>query len=145
MNDENHIRLYEAARNFLGKDASPSDLAPDEVGCADSVSEGEYLIKENRLSTYWLYKALRESPKWKEVFIPIPGCVIISPTGFATRKNPDGTLVIPVGHVGVIMLDGKIASNDSRDGIFRENYTVTSWNDRYVRRGGFFAKMYRPI
>lgn len=151
MNEENRIKLYEAARSFIGKDASPNDLAPDEYGCADSVSEvikaafGDYLIQKNRVSTYWLYKALRESPKWKEVHIPTPGCIVISPTGYGTRKNPDGTLAIPVGHVGIVMLNGRIASNDSRDGIFRENYSIESWRDRYVRRGGYFAKYYRPI
>ena len=39
MNDENRIRLYEAARSFIGTDASPNDLAPDELGCAETVNE----------------------------------------------------------------------------------------------------------
>ena len=43
------------------------------------------------------------------------------------------------------MLDDKIASNDSRTGKFEENYTIDSWGDRYVRRGGYFMKFYRPI
>ena len=79
MNDENRIKLYEAARSFIGRDASPNDLAPDELGCAETVNEiirealGDYLDVENRLSTYWLYKALREFQNFKEVFIPVPG------------------------------------------------------------------------
>ena len=31
-------RLYQAAVNTLGRDASPDDLADDVVGCAESVS-----------------------------------------------------------------------------------------------------------
>ena len=79
MNDENRIKLYEAPRSFIGTDASPNDLAPDELGCAETVNEiirealGEYFHADNRLSTYWLYKALRESQNFKEVFIPVPG------------------------------------------------------------------------
>lgn len=153
MNDENRIRLYEVARKFVDekRDASPNDIAPDELGCAESVNEiikaafGEYLYKGNRLSTYWLFRELRNSAGWKEVYIPSPGCIVISPTAYGSRKNPDGSLVIPNGHTGVVMLDGKIASNDSRDGIFRENYTLDSWADRYVRRGGYPMKYFRPL
>jgi len=31
--------LYETAKSFLGKDASPADEAPDEYGCAETVNE----------------------------------------------------------------------------------------------------------
>jgi hypothetical protein len=40
---------------------------------------------------------------------------VISPTGFG------GTPEVPVGHVGIVMLDGSIASNDRRTGKFNEN------------------------
>ena len=132
MYDENRIKLYEAPRSFIGTDASPNDLAPDELGCAETVNEiirealGEYLHADNRLSTYWLYKALRESQNFKEVFIPVSGLIVILPIGYGTRRNPDGTLASPNGHVGIVMLDGKIASNDSRTGKFEENYTIDS-------------------
>ena len=105
MNDENRIRLYEAARSSIGTDASPSDLAPDELGCAETVNEiikkafGNYASKENRLSTYWLYKALRESPKFKEAFIPIPGLIVISPTGYGTRRNSVNWIAVTGGHM----------------------------------------------
>ena len=153
MNDENRIRLYEIARKFVDAkaDASPRDVAPDDLACAESVNEiikeafGEHLYKGNLLSTYWLYKALRESPKWKETFIPSPGCIVISPTGYGHRKNPDGSLAIPNGHVGIVMLDGKIASNTSKTGIFEENYNLDSWANRYVRRGGYPMRYYRPL
>lgn len=151
MNEEKRIKLYETAKLYIGTDASPNDLAPDEYGCAESVNEiiraafGEYLYAGNRLSTYWLYKALKESDKWIEASIPIPGSIVISPTGYGHRRDAAGNLIIPNGHVGIVMLDGKIASNDSRDGKFRENYTIDSWADRYVVKGGYFMKMFRPV
>ena len=149
MNDENRIKLYEAARSFIGTDASPNDLAPDELGCVEMVNEiiqealGDCLDVENRLSTYWLYKALRESQNFKEVFIPVSELIVILPIGYGTRRNPDGTLASPNGHVGIVMLDSKIASNNSRTGKFEENYTIDSWAD--VKRGGYFMKFYRPV
>lgn len=83
--------------------------APDKLACADSFNEicrkafGSYLYEGNRLSTYFLRKALRESPLFRQTNIPAPGDVVISPSGFASQKNPDGSLVIPNGHVGIIM------------------------------------------
>ena len=149
--DANRIKLYETALACLGIDASPSDAAPDEFGCADTVNEiyrkafGGHFYEGNHLSTYYLYKALRSSFLFREVHIPVPGDIVISPTGFGTRKNPDGSLAIPNGHVGYVMTDGKIASNDSRTGKFEINYTTNSWADRYVRRGGYFVKYYRRV
>jgi hypothetical protein len=54
----------------------------------------------NRLSTYFLRKALKESPLFRLTNTPVPGDVVISPTDFGTRKKIDGTLSIPNGHVG---------------------------------------------
>jgi hypothetical protein len=154
MNDDNRIKLYEAAVEALNEDASPKDEAPDELACADSWNEiyknafGEYFYSGNRLSTYYLRKALRESSLFKQVYIAAPGDTIISPTGFGTRKNPDGTLVIANGHVGVFMFGGDIASNDSRSqyrGLWRINYDQDSWADRWVRRGGYPLEIYRRV
>jgi hypothetical protein len=146
MTSDNRLKLYEAAIKHLGKDASPNDLAPDELACAETVNEiirdafGNYFYSGSIVSTYYMYKALRDSSLFKEVSIPTPGDVVISPTGYATKSN-----VIPNGHVGIVMLEGKIASNDSRDGVFRENYTIDSWKERYVNRGGYILKFYRRV
>jgi hypothetical protein len=146
LTDENRLKLYEAAVKALGTDASPNDVAPDELGCAETVNElvkntfGEYInARYGITSTYWLYKALKENILFKEVFIPSPGDVVISPTGYG--KNP----AIPNGHTGIVMLGGKIASNDSRTGKFEENYTIDTWSQRYVRNGGYFMKFFRRI
>ena len=68
MNDENRIRLYEAARSFIGTDASPNDLAPDELGCAETVNEiirrafGDYLHNDNCLSPTGCIKRFASLP-----------------------------------------------------------------------------------
>lgn len=121
-------QLYGWAVSVLGKDASPNDIAPDELGCAESWNEiyklmhGEHLYKGNMLSTYWLYKALKESPKFVRVFTPQRGTTVISPT------NAHQT-----GHVGIFGEHGIIMSNNSfKDsngirGVWDENYTAASW------------------
>jgi hypothetical protein len=145
MNEANRIKLYETAYSFLDKDASPADKAPDEYACAESVNDiikaafGTAFYNGNQLSTYYLRKALRESKSFKQVFIPAPGDVVISPTGYGS--NPE----MPNGHVGIVMQGGDIASNDSRNGLFRINYTIQSWANRYVKKGGFPQEFYRPL
>jgi hypothetical protein len=152
MNDENRIKLYEAAYNALDSDASPKNQAPQELACAETVMAIERKAfpdstfkPSNTLSTYYLYKALRESPLWKQVYIPAPGDLVISPTGWGRAKNPDGSLVIKAGHTGFVMMGGDIASNDSRDGIFRINYTLDSWKARYDLRGGYPVMFFRRV
>ena len=154
MHDKNRIKLYEAAYDALDSDPSPNDEAPDELACANSFNEiykkafGEHLYQGNRLSTYFLRKALKESPLFRQTNTPAPGDVVISPTGFGTRKKIDGTLAIPNGHVGIVMFSGDIASNDSRPqyrGQWRVNYTLDSWRDRWQRRGGYPVETYRRI
>lgn len=140
----NRLRLYEAAKLSIGRDASPSDNAPDELGCAETWNEiyknafGAYLYQGNRNATYFLYKALRDSPKFKEVTDPMEGDTVISPTGYG--KNP----AMPNGHVGIVFQQG-IASNDSHTGKFEINYTLGSWKSKYVEKGLYPMKFYRPV
>lgn len=146
MNDENRIKLYEAAKNALGTDASSNDEAPDELGCADTVSHiikaafGEYFTGRNIVSTRVLYQKLRDSSEYVEARIPTPGCIVISPTGYSRQPGQ-------VGHVGIVMLDGGIASNNSfgpNKGRFTENFTNESWQQYYGAKG-FWTKYYRPV
>ena len=41
------------------------------------------------------------------------------------------------GHTGVILANNVIASNDSATGKFIKNYTLDTWAERYVNKGGF--------
>ncbi len=123
---ERREKLYATAFSFLGIDASPRDIAPDDFGCAESLNEvykaafGHPIGGD--ISTTRLYAALMASKELLEVDSPLPGDIIISPTGFVKR--------VPVGHVGIV---GKwqIMSNNSVTGKWDVYYTQQSWRARY--------------
>lgn len=130
----NREKLYDTAYSFLGRDASPRDLADDEFGCAESVNAvykaafGKEIGGD--LSTLRMYQALLNSPDFVQIDSPLFGDVIISPTTYAR---------VPVGHVGIV---GKwqVMSNDSRSGKWEANYTLQSWRLRYG-----FVKYFRCV
>lgn len=137
-------RLYLVAASSLGTDASPNDLAPDEYGCAETVNEiykktfGEHIINPG-ISTYQLYRAmLNQKNRFMKVWSPMPGDIIISPTGY-------GNGAIPNGHVGYCMANDMIASNNSFTGKFEINYSISSWKERYVIKGGYPFAVFRAL
>jgi hypothetical protein len=110
----------------IGIDASPNDLAPDELGCAETVTT---LLKQIHpqmpilTGTWSLYDYLR-NPKngWERTPVPQPECIIISPTGLGKKGTN--------GHVGFCLKDDVIASNSSHPsskGKFIKNFTVHTW------------------
>lgn len=121
-------KLYRKAKEFVGVDASPRDVAPDELGCAESVSEvvkaarGQYINNTLFISTVKMYEALVISPGFRKVSIPTPGCIIISPTANSMR----------IGHVGIVSENGKIMSNDSVRKVWLENFSLDSWKKYYA-------------
>lgn len=136
--------VYASAKNYLGHAISPQD---PELGCAEAVCNVLHAVfsdfpGENVagpiLSTAVLYQTLRTSPKFKQVLDFEPGDIIISPTGKGT--NP----AMPHGHTGIVLKYG-IASNDSATGIFRENYTIQSWVERFRKQGGYPIYSFRRI
>lgn len=125
--------IYEAAKRQLGKDASPSDRASDDVACAESVSEIIRAVFPDFpivTGTYTLWVILKDDKRFRKVTIPMPGTIIISPTGTARKQS------FP-GHVGIFGFRNTIMSNTSRTGIFEENYTLQSWIDRYQNKGTY--------
>ena len=122
---ENQKKLYDAALSFLGTDASPKDLADDEYGCAESLNQvfrkafGEWASPANILSTRILYETMLISPKFKTTLTPEEGTIIVSPTGHSTKRAP-------TGHCGIVGANGIIMSNDSRSGLWLENYNFRS-------------------
>ncbi len=124
----NRVKLYAKALTYLGVDASPSDVAPDEYGCADTVSAiilncfGP-IIKYS-VSTAELFNILDKSKHFKRVTEFRFGDIIISPTG-----KGDGRLAN--GHVGIFGEGEEIMSNSSATGNFTNNFTLTSWVERY--------------
>lgn len=144
VQESNREKLHEEALFWVGKDASPSDLAPDEFGCAESLNEihravfGSYISKKNPLSTYWMYRDLKESLVFEEVSVPLSGDVIISPTGYG---RPGST--IKNGHCGVLTDNGRILSNDSRTGKWMDTHSIDSWRLFYGARGGYPVRFFR--
>lgn len=139
--------LHQMALSFCGTDASPNDLAPDELACAESVDNIHFkLFRDhicvNYLSTYWMYKALKERPDFERIAEKdvLPGDIIISPT--------QGT---NIGHVGILGENGIIMSNNSfKDsngvkGIFDENYTLAAWKRYFFDRKGLGLHYFRKI
>lgn len=138
-------KLFITAVCSLGTDASPNDIAPDEFGCAETVDTihykalGAYIGSSVTLSTNVMYKLLKSSNKWQLEAIPEPGDIIISPTGYGT--NPQ----MPNGHVGYVSANDKIMSNNSYTGLFEENYTLDTWHERYVIKGGYPIYFFRRL
>lgn len=138
-NTENGRKIYDTAFSLLGKDASPADRAPDYLGCAESVF---YVIKQATgrfsapheqpvVSTTMMYRIMLDNPKrFMVVSAPLPGDIIISPTGYGT--NP----YMPNGHVGIC---GKewVMSNSSETGLWTANYTPSMWKKIYQQIGGY--------
>ncbi len=131
----NREMLYDWAVVSLGTDASPYDKAPDELGCAETLTNliakvNPKIQWTNPLSTTAVYKDMANGKSFREVYTPKEGDIIISPTKFDIT-----------GHCGVVGLHGVIMSNNSfKDqngvrGIFDENYTINSWNRYFGKKG----------
>lgn len=138
-------RVYLAAKASLGTDPSYLDLAPDELGCAETVSNviarAGYAIPIY-LSTTDLYKHLRDSSGWAPVGTPLAGDVIISPTGYGGANG------ITHGHTGIVMDNASIASNNSigpEFGRFTINYDLAGWRRRYAVTGHYQVYLFRRI
>ncbi len=134
-------KIYATALTFIGKDASPTDEAPDELGCANTVSA---IIRASGYqfamftSTYWMYEYLRLSKDWQKVDQPQKGAIIISPTGFGNKRMPNG-------HVGICGEGDKIMSNRSATGTLELNFTQESWRQRYAAVGGYPVYFYKKV
>lgn len=118
--ETNQEKLLKITQEALDSDVSPEDLAKDEVGCAESVSN---LIKKVfpdfpiLLGTAELFWKLRTDKRFRFVTSPTGGCIIVSP------KVGD-----KFGHTGIFITNERIASNNSKTGLFQGNYLwPTTW------------------
>lgn len=124
-------RIYNFAKTLIGKDASPNNLAPDELACAETVS---YILKSLYptfpiiTGTWTLWDYLKKSKDFTEVLIPKKGDIIISPTGTGNGKI--------TGHTGFLGENGVILSNNSSTGKLDNHFTQTTWKGRYQGLGG---------
>lgn len=132
--------IYKTAKETIGKDASPKDLAVDGLGCAESVSTLlRGIIKDFPIvtGTWSLFDVLRKRKDFVEVKDIQPGDIILCVTGMGNGKMP--------GHAGIYGENDVIMSNSSATGLWSENYTTATWKKRYVTAGGFKIFLYRYI
>lgn len=140
----NRVKLYLAALQHIGIDASPLDQAPDEYGCADSVSK--ILLKtfpnviKGSISTNELNKQLSFSKEFIKVTNYKFGDIIISPTGSAKAPGK-----VTVGHVGIMGEDDIIMSNNSSNGLWDTHHNIKTWIERYRVGGNFPIYFYRKV
>lgn len=129
-------KIYELAKSCLGKDIAATQ---NELGCAEAIS---YILakvtvhgfpKTGYLSTSDLYFYLKSHADL--VTEPLPGDIIISPTGTSTTGAKHG-------HVGIVGRYG-IMSNNSMTGLFQQNYTIEQWKAYYGKKLGFPTLFYR--
>ncbi len=135
-------KIYQTALTLIGKDASPDDQAPDELGCAETVScvvNKAGFKMPIFLSTMALYQHLLKASGWLQVESPLQGDIIVSPTGLGGKNG------ITNGHTGIVGMGGLIMSNNSYSGKFESNYSLATWVARYRVNGGYPIYYFRKI
>ena len=131
-------KLYETAKECLGLNLAPTYK---ELGCVEALrnvfkkATGEELA--DTYSTRTLYLFLKKDTRFKEVFEPATGDLILSPTGYGNGSF--------VGHCGVVGENKIIYSNNSDTLLWDTKYTIDSWRERYMRKGGFPMFYYHLI
>lgn len=139
--------LYAVAKASLGTDMSPEDRAPDSLGCMESVNGvwlaafGEQLLApEDRLSTARGYASMRIDKRLRKLADgeePLPGDIVISPTGMSTIGAPHG-------HTGIRGVEAYM-SNDSSTGKWTANYNLPNWKLVFHDKLGFPVFHFRPV
>lgn len=138
----NREKFYNFAVSKLGTDVSPQDAANDNYGCADTINQlfkscFGHTIADPGLSTTQLYQEmLKQSTRFSRVYSPLPGDIIISPTGYGNGAK------LPNGHIGIVSRFG-IFSNNSDTGFFTQNYTMQGWINHYQKYGGYPIVFFR--
>lgn len=120
------------AKSCLGKDlCGNTNIA---YGCAQTVNSiVEAAIGSSiggGASTYLMYQCLiAQTTRFTLVQTPVPGDIVISPSGYSTKG-------VPNGHVGIVGRFG-ILSNNSQNGLLQEDYTLDTWQDFFAVLDGF--------
>ena len=142
LRKSNQGSIYIEALNSLGEDVSP---IYNDLGCVESWATDIYRSNPKRfkevkgmVSTTVAYKYLKKSKKFIEVLAPEAGDTIISPSGY-------GTGGLKHGHIGIVGVKGIVMSNNSKNSLLEENYTISSWKARYFGIGGFPVKYFRAV
>lgn len=135
-------KILALIKSSLGQHLTLDPTVPEDVGCAEAVSKilqeagVQGIPQKGFAGTNDLWQWLKTNRQFVEATQPYPGSIIISPTGTSVKGTPHG-------HVGIIGLYG-VCSNDSGTGLWKENYTVDSW-ESYFGNLGFPIYFYSPI
>lgn len=124
----NREKLYQAALSFDGKDAHTDNLAPAALACADSVNTVYRSVFGRNIgggaSTEAMYESMLGDESFAQESEPMPGDVIISPTGYVST---------PHGHVGIVGEEGLVHSNNSDTGLFDTHLSLATWPFDFTR------------
>lgn len=119
------------------------NMSPDYVyGCAEAVNN--VVTKAigvpigGDVSTYRMYSALQNKIRFLKTSRPHRGDIIISPTGYGSGRLSNG-------HVGIMLDNGQIASDNTTTGKFDNHFNLDMWYNRYKDIGGFPVEFYRVI
>lgn len=123
------LQIYNEAHNWIGKDASPKNAAVQELACAESVCTILHGVIPDFpldiISTAVLAQTLEHHPHFASTDLFWPGTIIVSPRTATIN-----------GHAGIFLSGGRIASNDSKTGLFEDNYSLDEWaKEMRVKRG----------
>lgn len=133
--------IYSIALDSLNKSLVTAGVDP-EFGCAISVwniLDKAGIDIPQTASTLSLQKEIISSGLFTEVFNPIEGDIIIAATGTSTKPNTS----ITHGHTGIVGHTGAIFSNESSSGLWKTDYDLESWNNRYDILGGYTSRFFR--
>lgn len=130
-------KVYTVASHHLGDSLALNPV----LGCAETVNRIVMIALGKPIgggaSTADMYNCLHDTKRFTQVEKPLPGDIIISPTG-------KGSGAVPHGHVGIVAMHG-ILSNNSETGRLGEDYTLDTWTQHYGHFGGFPVEFYRFI
>lgn len=134
---QNMNTLTEVVERNLGIDVTPKDVVDDSVACvevATTILRAIYPDVPKEVSTIRMDAWFRTAPGWKKLTAPEAESVIISPT--YGRK---------IGHMGIYLADGTIASNNSfgvNRGRLTKNYTFETWCKKFKVEKGLEVNIY---
>lgn len=143
-------RIYQVAKDSLGKHMTLNNAVPADVGCGEALSA---VLKEAGITgipstgfagTAQFYIWLSSNPQFLRVQQPEQGAVIISPTFYG-----NGTVE---GHCGVMAAFGLqfpnefgILSNNSDNGLWQEKWNLLTWWENYGIKGGLPVAFFRAL
>jgi hypothetical protein len=131
--------ILDTAKSCMGKRMSPIYR---DCGCMEAVNAVVMLAIGNPIggggSTYLGYQALKTDKRFKEQEAPLPGDVVVSPSGYGNGK-------IKNGHIGIFSDTGKIMSNNSDTLKWDDKWELGKWIDYYGKKGGFPVDFFRVL